>query len=235
MKLTHVFFVALLASCQTVQTSFGVMNASSGPIPPATQDITVSREGHATTLFDLLSAVAESSGVQVLFEAHVRTLLRGHWGFFDRSVTITADEAWTVTEHALVQLGFHLTALHMGETKVIAVHESSQYVAVHDSMKVNVEELDYLVVHPGFIFSLTLELPNTETRTMANHLRALGHNLQCTPFGESSVLLEGLGGVVEKVARQLLEADESNGRRVEAARKELEAKQASDSKGATDG
>ena len=57
MKLTHVFSVALLASCQTVQTSF-----ASGPIPPATRDITVSTEGsNRTSYFSLLSAVAEST------------------------------------------------------------------------------------------------------------------------------------------------------------------------------
>ncbi len=234
MKLTHVLSVVLLASCQTVQTSF-----ASGPIPPATRDITVSTEGSdRTSYFSLLSAVAESSGVQITSDFNVNNTLVSRRPIFDRDFTITADEAWTVTEHVLLQKGLHLSALHLGETKVVVVYSMSEPVSVRESIKVNVEDLDYLVVHPGFIFSLTLELPNMDTRTMANQLRGLGYQrveLQCTPFGESSVLLEGLGGVVEKVARQLLEADESNGRGAEAERKELEAKQASDSKGATDG
>ena len=254
MKLAHIFSIALLASCQAVPHSFEVLSgsncraidASSGQIPPATKDVTIHTHfKNRTSYLSLLTAVAESSGVQLVLYGGVKSKLSQGINF-ERDFTIPADEAWIIMENVLMQGGFHLSALHLGEAKVVTAYSiakdglgsSIDPVSVRGTIKVNKEELGYLASHPAFIFSLTLELPNTDIPGLVTELRSLGYHsreLRCLPLGEGVLVLEGLGGVLEKVARRLVDADEHNGRRIEAERKEHEVKQPVDSKGATAG
>jgi hypothetical protein len=186
-----------------------------------------------SSLRRLLEEVAESSGVQLLITSEAKRGIGCPIGF-KRDFTIPAEEVWTITEHALLQGGFYLSALHLGESKIICAHKSSNSDALElGSIEVGIEDLDYLAVHPGFLFSMSLELPNTQASTVADREGGReyhGVELRCTPVGTHRVLLEGLGVGVEKVARELVEIDELN-----RLRKSFEAMQTGDSKGAAAG
>jgi len=240
MKLAHVFSIALFASCQAVPHSFGVMNASNGPVPSVNEDLTISMGDQDYYLVSaLLSSAVELSGIEVVIDAGVRSRMRHSVIELREDFTIPADEVWTVTEHILLQKGIYLSVLYLGETKMIVVHDSATNQGDFkgaEFLELDVENLDYLAVHPAFLFSLTLELPDTDVRLATRDIwdRSYhGVKLRCTPVGKNTVLLEGVGFGVEKVARKLLETDELNRRRVAAKRRELEAKQTADSKGAT--
>ena len=241
MKLAHVFSIALLASCQAVPQSFRAMNDSNGPIPPVNEDLTISMgDLELYSLTALLSNAVESSDLQVFMDSNVRSRLsQSHIGFRG-DFTIPADEVWTVTELALLEKGFFLSTLYMGETEMITVHRTDRnqgLSADFEFLEVGVEDLDYLAVHPGFLFSLRLELPNTYAGTAKNQVRELRFHdvkVKCTDVGDDVLLLEGLGVGVEKIARQLLETDEMNWRelvtRLRAMERQVEVKQPTDSK-----
>jgi len=222
MKLAHAISIALLASCQAVPHSFQVMNASHGPIPPVAEDLTISMgDLDLYSLKALLSSAVESSGIEAVVEADdVRSKLLHSGVAFRGDFTIPADEVWTVTEHALLQEGFFLSPLYMGETKMIEIHRTDRNSSLglnFEFLEVDVEDLDYLAVHPGFLFSLTLELPNTGAQTARGQVLGQafhGVDVRCTVVGDHAVLLEGLGIGVEKIARELLETDESNWRQL---------------------
>ena len=221
MKLAHVFSIALLASCQAVPLSFQVMNARNGPIPPVNEDLTISMGDHELySLTALLSNAVESSGLQVFMDSDVRSRLSQSGIGFRGDFTVPADEVWTVTELALLEKGFFLSTLYMGETEVITVHRTDRNQMLGSDLEfleVDVEDLDYLAVHPGFLFSLRLELPNTGSHTAQGQVRGRafhGVDMRCTVVGDNAVLLEGLGIGVEKIARELLETDESNWRQL---------------------
>ena len=218
MKLAHIVSIALLASCQAVSQSFQVMNASNGPIPPVTEDLTISMGDHELySLKALLSRVVDSSGIEAVVEMDdVRSRLFHSGVAFRGDFTIPAYEVWTVTEHALLQEGFFLAPLYMGETKMIGIHltdRSSSLGREVESFEVDVEDLDYLAAHPGFLFSLTLELPDTDVGQVGTgkwNRRYHGVKLRCTAVDKNTVLLKGLGVAVEEVAREFLKSDELN-------------------------
>jgi len=247
MKLAHLVSIALLASCQAVPQSFRAMNDSNGLIPPVNEDLTISMGDHELySLKALLSNAVDSSGIEAVIEVDdVRSRLFHSGVAFQGDLTIPADEVWTVTEHALLQEGFFLSPLYMGETKMIGIHltDSNQELSSDfEFLEVDVEDLDYLTVHPGFLFSLKLELPNTgshEARRRARGQAFHGVGVRCTVVGDNSVLLEGLGIGVEKIARELLETDESNWRQLVRQLRTMEeraaVRQPANSKGATAG
>jgi hypothetical protein len=236
MKLAHLVSIALLASCQVVPHSFQVMNASKVPIPPVNEDLTIAvGDKDYYSVSAILSSAVELSGIDVAFDGDVRSLLRHSVIELREDFTIPADEVWTVTEHILLQKGIYLSALYLGETKMIVVHNSDYNQGDFEGaelLELDVGDLDYLAVHPAFLFSLTLELTDTDvrlypTRDICNRSY---HDVQLrwTKVGKNTVVLEGLGFAVEKVARKLLETDKSN-----RLRKLTEAMQTADSKRAT--
>ena len=216
MNLSHILSAAFLTSCLVVPSSlsFKAMEAPSGPIPPATKDITISARGdEPLSLFDVLSAVTEASGVELLADPESMIKLESSPSGFHGDFTIPASEAWTIVEHAITQGGLCLSALHMGDTRLVAVHmtedERKMYSWKYSS--VGVEELDYVALHPSFLFEMSLALSNLDTRTLSNQMRSFGRdhsNLQLVPFGSHSIVLRGVGREVESIARMLLETNE---------------------------
>ena len=242
MKLTHVFSIALLASCQAVPHSFQVVNASNGRVPPVSEDLTITMGDQDYYLVSaLLSSAVELSGIEVVFDDGARNRLHHSVIELRGDLTIPADEVWTVTEHVLLQESIYLSALYLGETKMIVAHSADRnqgWFKDVQLLELDVEDLDYLAVHPAFLFSLTLELPHTDAHLATRDFfdrRCHGVKLRCTAVGKNTVLLEGLGFGVEEVARELLRTDEHNGRRIEAERKEREIRLAANSQGATEG
>ena len=223
MNLTHILSAAFLTSCLVVpsSSSFKAMGASSGLIPPASEDITISARGdEPLSLFDVLSAVTEASGVEVLADPESMIKLEGTPSGFHGDFTIPASEAWTIVEHAITQGGLCLSALHMGDTRLVAVHmtEDKRKMYSWKYSSVGVEELDYVALHPSFLFEMSLALPNLDTRTLSNQMRGFGRdhsNLQLVPFDSHSIVLRGVGREVESIARMLLETNERVGERVE--------------------
>lgn len=216
MNLSHILSAAFLTSCLVVpsSSSFKAMEAPSSPIPPATKDITISARGdEPLSLFDVLSAVTEASGVELLADSESMIKLKSSPSGFHGDFTIPASEAWTIVEHAITQGGLCLSALHMGDARLVAVHmtedNSKMYRWKYSS--VGVEELDYVALHPSFLFEMSLGLSNLDTRTLSNQMRGLGRdhsNLQLVPFDSHSLVLRGVGREVESIARMLLETNE---------------------------
>ena len=72
MNLSHILSAAFLTSCLVVpsSSSFKAMEAPSGLIPPASKDITISArdDDEPLSLLDVLSAVTEACGVELLAE-----------------------------------------------------------------------------------------------------------------------------------------------------------------------
>ena len=223
MNLTHILSAAFLTSCLVVPSSpsFKAMEAPSGLIPPATKDITIStRSDEPLSLFDVLSAVTEASGVEVLADSESMIKLKSAPSGFHGDFTIPASEAWTIVEHAITQGGLCLSALHMGDTRLVAVHMADDRGKMYSwkYSSVGVEELDYVALHPSFLFEMSLALSNLDTRTLSNQMRGFGRdhsNLQLVPFDSHSIVLRGVGREVESIARMLLEANERAGERVE--------------------
>ena len=221
MNLTHLLSAAFLTSCLVVPSSSDVLEAPSGSIPPATKDITISsRSDGPSTLFDVLSAVTEASGVELLADSNSTIKLKSSPSGFHGDFTIPASEAWTIVEHAITQGGLCLSALHMGDTRLVAVHltEEKRKMYTWKYSSVGVEELDYVALHPSFLFEMSLELSNLDTRTLSNQMRGFGRdhsNLQLVPFDSHSIVLRGVGREVESIARMLLETNERAGERVE--------------------
>ena len=222
MNLTHALSAALLASCLAAQSSpsLEAVKASNGSIPPATEDITISTMGDAeASLFDVLRAVSAASGVEFIADSDLTIMLKSSPSAFHGDFTIPASEAWTVVEHAVIQSGFCLSALHMGETKLVAVHKSDESVK-KDRWKyssVSVEDLDYVALHPSFLFELNMELSNLDTRVIATHLRGFqrkGSSLGVVPIGSNDIVLIGVGLEVNSIARMLLKTNERAGERV---------------------
>lgn len=228
MNLTHAISAAFLAGCLAVpsHSSFEALKVPSGSIPPATKDLTIStRSGEPLSLFDVLTAVSEASGVQIIADSEATIGLQESMSGFHGDFTIPAAEAWTVVEHAMIQGGFFLSALHMGETKLVSVHFSDErrgrYSWKYGS--VGVENLDYVSLHPSFLFELNMELPKLETRTLSNHLRGFHRDhprMEVVPVGSDALVLRGIGRDVDSLARMLLETNERAGERSEPDNKE---------------
>ena len=222
MNLIHALSAALLASCLAVPSSpsFEALKAPNGSIPSATEDISISTGGDAeASLFDVLRAVSMSSGVEFIADSDLTSMLKSSPSGFHGDFSIPASEAWTVVEHAAIQSGFCLSALHMGESKLVAVHnrEESRKMDRWKYSSVGVEELDYVALHPSFLFELNMELPNLDTRSIANQLRAFQRersNLRVVPVGSNDLVLVGVGIEVNYIARMLLKTNERAGERV---------------------
>ena len=216
MNLTHILSAAFLTSCLVVSPSspLKAVEAPGGPIPSATKDLTISSGSDGpSTLFDVLSAVTEASGVELLADSNSTIKLKSTPSGFHGDFTIPAREAWTIVEHAITQGGLCLSALHMGDTRLVAVHmtddKAKKYSWKYSS--VGVEDLDYVALHPSFLFEMSLALPNLDTRTLSNQMRGFGRdhsNLQLVPFDSHSIVLRGVGREVESIARMLLETNE---------------------------
>jgi len=231
MHLTQILPVALFASCLATSssTSFGSAEPSNDGIPPATEDISITAGSDAgASLFDVLGAVSAASGVELIADPELTIMLKSQASGFHGDFTIPASEAWTVVEHAAVQSGFCLSALYMGESRVVAVHNrgDSSKMDRWKYSSVGVEELDFVALHPGFLFELNMELSNLDTRSLSNQLRAFrreGSNLRVVPVGSNDLVLVGVGIEVEPIARMLLETNERAGKRRSAQNEETEA------------
>ena len=224
MNLTQTLSASLFACCLAVPASFEVMGDSSGPIPPATEDIFISTLGEEpSSLFDVLSAVAKASGVQVHADSDMTARLKCTPSGFHQDFILSAGEAWKVAELMLKQYGFILSALHMGEAKVVAVHHvgtRQQYGWNYHS--VSVEELDYVAAHPNFLFEVNMDIANLDVQESANRMHQYGIDrrlLQVIPVGSKDLMLRGTGSEVCSIARMLLETNERAGERAEQASK----------------
>jgi len=222
MNLTYILSAAFLTSCLVVPSStpLKAAQAPSESIPPASEDITISTGGDAqASLFDVFRAVSAASGVEFIADSEMTIMLKSAPSGFHGDFTIPASEAWTVVEHAAIQSGFCLSALHMGESKLVAVHNrgESRKMDRWKYSSVGVEELDYVALHPSFLFELNMELPNLDTRALANQLRAFQRersNLRVVPVGSNDLVLVGVGLEVNSIARMLLKTNERAGARV---------------------
>jgi len=216
MNLPHILSAAFLTSCLVVPSSSSLtaIEASGGAVPPATKDITISTGSDGpSTLFDVLSAVTEASGVEVLADSDSTRKLKTSPSGFHGDFTIPANEAWTIVEHAITQGGLCLSALHMGDTRLVAVHvaDDKEKMRSWKYSSVSVDQLGYVALHPSFLFEMSLELSNLDTRSVSNHMRGFGRNhgdLQLVPIGSHSIVLRGVGREVESIARMLIETNE---------------------------
>ena len=224
MNLTHALSAVLFTCCLAIPASLEVMGDSSDPIPPATEDILIATQGEEpSSLFDILSAVAKVSGVQVHTDFDITARLKATPSGFHRDFTLSASEAWKVAELILKQDGFVLSALHMGDAKVVAVHNVDDRRAYGwEYRSVSVEDLDYVAAHPSFLFEVSVDIANLDVQESANRLQLYGLDrrlLQVLRVGSKDLMLRGTGSEVSSVARMLLETNERAGERVEQASK----------------
>ena len=229
MNLTPVLFTALVAAGLLSPSTPVDVQSKGYELPPASSEVFIRSGGEReTSLLEAITMTAEASGVQVHTDAAVTSRLSKLSAGFDRDFTISAEDAWAVTEHALMQSGFVLSVLRHGGTYVVAVKDGRESLNEVDSVfqAVRVEDLGYVREHPAILFELSLELENIDVRTTSRELRMLisdDGSFQYIPMGTHDLLLKGVGHRVGAVAELLLSLNERAGKRRSVQNEETEA------------
>ena len=229
MNLTTLAPVALLGAELISPAITADLSSETFKLPPAAAEVFIRSGGdRETSLLEAITETAEASGVQVHTDASVAGRLCELPAGFDRDFTIPAEDAWAVTEHALMQSGFVLSVLRHGGTHVVAVKSARSELNQVDAVfqAVTVEDLEYVREHPAILFELPLELSNIDVRTTSRELRMLINadgSFQCVPLGVNDIILKGVGHRVGAVAELLLSVNERAGARWQTQNEETEA------------
>jgi hypothetical protein len=213
---------ALLAACavvpqarapaltQTGADALGFPSAKSG------WSLASAGEGRNPSLLSLLDSLAAATGQTFSVTPDVRARLEANQLGLLGPLDVPAAQLGSFVESLLADRGFTLAVLHEESPRLIGVYSSEG--TAHNfppALVVPQEQLDTLAAHPAIYVRLVMDLPSVDVRTLSNSLRMVtdGQSGLIIPVGNSnSILIEGRGGMVYRMAAVLQAMDERAGR-----------------------
>jgi len=177
------------------------------------------------TLAKLLEQLTATTGVTFSYESSVAKRLELQRVELSAPVELSPQEAYPWVEGLLVQNGFGLGILHLGDKPLVGVFNSMMVpgaVPIEATPQhVPIERIETCRQHPALKVETVIDMgPNVDVRTLGNSLRGMtGNNQACTimPIANTStVVVLGLGLEVANLSATLLDmratVDESVGR-----------------------
>lgn len=189
--------------------------------PPAREAMVVTSgpDGEKFTYYDLVRQYAESTDQDVTMTEDTANMLRSRVVGLSRAVEVPADKVQHTFETLLLAAGFVLAPPQVPDVPIFRV--SSLYGQERSSLRANTtfltpDQIPMAEAHPAVLFTVTLDLPNTDVRQLSNSMRTLitdANTQQLLPAGNSnSVVMVGFGEQIAGMARTLRIIDEAAGR-----------------------
>lgn len=211
---------ALLASALLPGSSTPVARDLDSLFPPATKAMVVTSgpDSEKFTYYDLVRQYAQATDQEVSMTEATKGLLRSRSVDLSRSF-VPVEQVQHTFETLLASAGFVLSPPKVPEVPIIGIwsKEGPERSALRgDTTFLEADQVARAAKHPAVLFTATIDLPNTDTRQLANTLRTLivdSNTQQIVPAGAStSMVLVGLGEQIAGFAEAVREIDEAAGR-----------------------
>lgn len=200
-------------------TSLTVPGAQSADLaalfPPAREGLLIQVDpkdaNSATSLTDVLSQFTRSTGITIQTTKETQAVMRNVALGLNRSVDVPPSEVYRIVEVLLRANDFVVDHLSDREPRIWSV-VSLQSGPHSRASAIWVEEKDLQAWqdHAATLVSTTIQLPNTDVRTLSNSMRAMFTDVntqQIIPAGASSLLITGFAPDVVALARMLHRID----------------------------
>ncbi|MEE2940153.1 MAG: secretin N-terminal domain-containing protein [Planctomycetota bacterium] len=211
---------ALLASALLPGSATPVATDIDSLFPPATKAMVVTSgpDSEKFTYYDLVRQYAQATDQEVSMTEATKEHLRSRSVDLSRSF-VPVEQVQHTFETLLASAGFVLSPPKVPEVPIIGIwsKEGPEAIALRgDTTFLEADQVARAAKHPAVLFTTTIDLPNTDTRQLANSLRTLivdSNTQQMVPAGTSnSMVLVGLGEQIAGFAEAVREIDEAAGR-----------------------
>lgn len=174
----------------------------------------------AMTLAELTTEFSRVSGETILIDNKVRQVLQGTTVGLNRALEVPPAEVYFVVETLLVENGLLFSRLSDREPRLLALHSVQNSGPLRaGALTVPLADLDVWTRHPAFLVTTSIDLPNTDVRTLSNSMRSMLHDAntqQIIPVGNSNTLiLTGFGPGVSSLVDMLRATDAAMARELE--------------------
>ena len=184
-----------LSPTQAVQRSpQGQTQRDAFPIPKEGLKLSPATAESAMSLAELTNEFSRVTGETLVIDAQARQVLQQTVVGLNRAIDVPPSDVYFVVETMLVQNGFVLSRLNDREPRMLALYTTSMQSPslTPRAVLVPVESLGDWARHPAFLVTTSIDLPNTDVRTMANSMRTMftnGNVQQMIPVGNSSTMM----------------------------------------------
>ncbi len=201
MQLALLFALALPTGCFLTPTA-GVQSPAQSlqsrpqlfPTPKEGLKLPAATAESSMTLAELTTEFSRVTGESLLIDPGARQILQSTAVGLNRAIDVPPAEVYFVVETMLVQNGFVLSRLSDREPRMLALYSTNvQTPALRPrAVLVPLESLGEWSRHPAFLVTTSVDLPNTDVRTIANSMRSMftnGEVQQLIPVGNTSTLM----------------------------------------------
>lgn len=204
-----------LAASPCVATPDDLFPAPSGPL-----EILLDDQGDGPSFMKLVRRYGELTGQHVVFRADTKQALEEAKVQLDRPLVAEVGEVQRTFEVLLRQGDFSLEIESESAPRILRIRslQTAERGDIRSTCRlISMEQIDVARRHPALLFSVTIDMPNNDTRQLSNSLRSLitdSNTCQMLPVGNSqSVIVSGFGDWLYEQAKTLRSIEEAAARR----------------------
>lgn len=192
--------------------------ASLFPTAKAGITITVdSKNPQASTSFEqMLDEFTRVTGVTLQMNKETQNLIKHYPLGLNQTLQVPASEVVRIVEVLMIANDFVFLRVSNEEPRVWIVQSLQAGGSRggpqvrNDAVLIDEKDLPLCSDHPATLVTTTIELPNTDVRTLSNSMRTMftdANTQQIIPVGSNSLILTGFAPNVAGLARLLHEID----------------------------